>query len=78
MAYDKSLDKELFNESVEFEITKLAVSIFSYNEGTPKLQLSRENRNQNTGEWQWSKLGRLTKEEVEKLLPLVNKAMEQM
>ena len=78
MPYDKSLDKELFSEEIEFEITKVRVSVHSYNDGTPKMQLSRENRNQNTGDWSFSKLGRLTKEEAEKLIPLMQKALEVM
>jgi hypothetical protein len=78
MPYDKSLDKEIFSDEIEFEMTKIKVSVFSYNDGTPKLQLGRENRNQNTGEWGFSKLGRMTKEEAQKVLPLIQKALENM
>ncbi len=77
MAFDKSLDKELFSESVTFETTKLTVSVFSYNEGVPKLQISRENINAD-GDFRFAKLGRLTKDEVEAILPLINKALEHM
>jgi hypothetical protein len=73
MAFDKNLDKELFSETVEFGRTKITVSVFSYNDGTPKLQLSRENQ---AGEdYAFAKLGRLTKEEAEKILPLMEKAL---
>lgn len=78
MAFDKSLDKELFSETAEFEITRLKVSVFSYNDGTPKLQISRENRNQETGDWTFSKMGRLVKEEVETILPLIERAKEKL
>ena len=78
MAFDKSLDKSLFSESVIFETTKITVSVKSYNEGTPKLQVSRENMDQNSGEWRFSKLGRLFKEEAEKVLPLMQKALGSM
>ena len=78
MAFDKSLDKELFSESIEFEVTKVTVSVHSYNEGTPKMQLSRKNRNMDTGDWTFSKLGRMTKEEAEKVIPLMEKALEAM
>ena len=78
MAFDKTLDKELFGETAEFEITRLKVSVFSYNNGTPKLQISRENRNQETGDWTFSKLGRLTKPEVEAILPILEKAKEKL
>jgi len=76
MAFDKSLDKELFGETVKFETTKLRVSVFSYNDGTPKLQISREVLDQNTAEYKWSKLGRMLKEEVEAVLPIMQKALE--
>ncbi|MCB9362585.1 hypothetical protein H6504_04060 [Candidatus Woesearchaeota archaeon] len=78
MPYDKSLDKELFGEEIEFETTKVKVSIMSYNDGQKKLQLSRENRDMNSGEFKFSKLGRMTKEEVEKILPIMQKAFGQM
>ena len=78
MAFDKSLDKELFSESIEFEGTKLTVSVFSYNEGIPKLQISRENLAKSTGEFNFNKLGRLMKEEAAAVLPLMQKALEFM
>ena len=78
MAFDKSLDKELFSESKEFEVSKLTVSVFSYNDGTPKLQISRELRDQDSGEFKWAKLGRMMKEEVEAIIPLMQKALEKL
>ena len=74
MAFDKNLDKELWSETKEFEVTRLKVAVFSYNDGLPKLQISRENLNQNDGSWQFSKLGRMVKEEVESILPMIEKA----
>ncbi|MFH0874919.1 MAG: hypothetical protein V1859_03205 [archaeon] len=76
MAFDKNLDKELFSETVEFERTKITVSVFSYNEGIPKLQLSRENMSGE--EYTFAKLGRMTKEEAEKVIPLMQKALKEM
>lgn len=78
MPYDPDLDKELFSESVHLQNTKLTVSVFSYNGAQPKLQISRENANPNTGELRFSKLGRLTKEELEAILPLIQKAHKKM
>jgi hypothetical protein len=78
MAFDKGLDKELFGESIEFEVTRLRVSVFSYNNGVPKLQISRENRLMDSGEWTFAKMGRLTKEELEKILPMINRAIPKM
>jgi hypothetical protein len=78
MAFDKGLDKELFGESIEFEVTRLRVSVFSYNNGVPKLQISRENRLMDSGEWTFAKMGRLTKDELEKILPMINRAIPKM
>ncbi len=72
-SFDKSLDKELFSESVEFEHSRITVAVFSYNDGVPKVQISRENKLA-SGEYTFSKLGRLAKEEVEKVIPLLEKA----
>ena len=78
MPYDKNLDKEVFSEAADFESTKITVAVYAYNEGTPKLQLSRENLDQASGEMRWSKLGRMTKEEAEAVVPLINKALKKM
>ena len=77
MAFDKNLDKALFSESKEFETTKITVGVYQYNEGEKKLQISRENRSQD-GEWSFAKLGRMFKDEVEFVLPLMKKALEKM
>jgi len=77
MPFDSSLDKNLFSESVEFERSKITVGVFSYNEGISKLQISRENKNA-SGEYSFAKLGRMTKEEAEAVLPLCQKALESM
>jgi hypothetical protein len=76
--FDKSLDKELFGKEAEFETTKIRVSVMSYNEGRQKIQISRENLNPEDGEWRWSKLGRMTKEEAEKVVPLLQEAIQFM
>jgi len=76
--FDKTLDIELFGEEAKFETTKIRVSVMQYNEGIKKLQVSRENLNIDTGDWRWSKLGRMTKEESEAVAPLFQKAIENM
>jgi hypothetical protein len=75
--FDKSLDKELFAESVDFEKTRVTVAVFSYNEGTPKLQVTRQNKNAE-GEYSFTKLGRLTKEEVVAIVPMMEKAKDKL
>ncbi|MBN2457758.1 hypothetical protein JXB31_01350 [Candidatus Woesearchaeota archaeon] len=78
MAFDPNLDNKLFDESVDFEATKITVSVHSYNEGTPKLQISRENKRANSEDYTFAKLGRMTKEEVDAVLPLIEKARQSM
>ena len=75
--FDKSLDKELFLEVIPFETTRITVGVFSYNDGEKKLQISRENMNQD-GEWSFAKLGRMFKDEAEKVIPIMQKAIEKM
>lgn len=77
MPYDKNLDQEIFSESADFGDSKITVSVFSYNKGEPKLQISRQIRRAQD-EWIFSKLGRLTKAEAEVVTPLMQKAMGKM
>lgn len=77
MAFDKNLDKQLFSETINFETTRITVGVFSYNDGEKKLQISRENMSQN-GEWQFAKMGRLFKDEAEKVIPAMQKALKSM
>ena len=77
MPYDATLDKETFKEVKDFNETRISVGIFSYNGGEKKLQISRENLNQD-GEWRFSKLGRLNKNEAKEIVPILVKAVESM
>ena len=77
MAFDPNLDKQLFAETTKFETTRITVSVQQYNEGEKKMQISRENMNQNM-EWSFSKLGRMFKDEAEAVIPLMQKALEHM
>ena len=77
MPYDSSLDESLFSKAWETDAERLTVSVFSYNKGTKKLQITRENRNQE-GEFRFTKLGRMAKEEVEAVLPLIQEAVQHM
>ncbi len=76
MAFDPNLDKELSSESVEFEGTRISVKVMSYNDGPPKMQLSRENKRND--EYAFTKLGRLTKEEAGAIIPLMQRGLEHM
>ena len=77
MPYDASLDKEIFAKSHENDDGKISVSIHSYNNGPKKLQIVRENRDQEDS-LRFAKLGRMTKEEVQAILPLVQEALANM
>ncbi len=77
MPFDPNLDKKLFSETKEFDMTRLTVAVCQYNEGEKKLQISRENRNQD-GEWKFAKAGRMFKDEVEAIIPVMQKALESM
>ena len=76
MPYDKSLDEEIWTETKEFGDTRIKASVFSYNKGQKKLQFSRENNIE--GEWRFVRLGRLSKEELEGALPVIQKAVGMM
>ncbi len=77
MPYDKELDECVFAKSWENDDERLTASIYSYNKGIKKLQLTRENKNSQGG-YRFSKLGRLAKEEIEALLPLIEEARGHM
>ena len=74
MPYDSSLDKQLFTKAFESELGKIVVSVYSYNNGQKKLQLTRENSS-SEGEVRFAKLGRLTKAEAQGVLPLMQEAL---
>ena len=77
MPYEKSLDVESFKEVKEFNDTRITVGIFSYNNGEKKLQISRENKDQNE-EWRFAKLGRMNKQEAKEIVPVLMKAVEKI
>ncbi len=77
MPYDSSLDQQLFSKSWETEEVKITVSVYSYNNGPKKLQISRENRDAEGG-FRFAKLGRLTKDEAVAILPLIQEAVDKL
>ncbi|HNQ51058.1 MAG: hypothetical protein PHS64_03410 [Candidatus Omnitrophica bacterium] len=77
MKFDSSLDETLFSKELESDGVKIVVSVHSYNNGAKKLQLVRETRDAE-GNWRFGKLGRLTKAEVEGILPLINESLGHM
>jgi hypothetical protein len=77
MPYDRSLDEQVFTKAWENDTVRLTVSVFSYNKGAKKLQISRENKNEEA-EYRFAKLGRLTKEEVEGIAPFIQEAISSL
>lgn len=76
MAYEKEKDKKLWEEVKEFGETKVSVGVYKYEGLPPKIQISRQNKDIKTGDMRYSKLGRLTPEEAEAIIPLLQKALE--
>jgi len=77
MPYDINLDEQLFSKPWENDSGKIVVSVYSYNNGPKKLQIVREIKNRE-GAFTFAKLGRLSKEEIEGILPLIKEAMAVM
>ena len=77
MPYDSNLDERLFSKHYENELGRLSVGVYSYNNGAKKLQISRE-RGGADGDYKFAKLGRMTKEELGALLPLLQEALKHM
>lgn len=75
MAYDSSLDKQVFAKTWQGGTSKITVGVYSYNNGPKKVQLSRELIDQEPGRPSFAKLGRLTKEELEGVLPFLQEAL---
>ncbi len=77
MPYNSSMDKQIFSKAWENDDARVTVSIYSYNNGPKKLQISRENKTAE-GELRFAKLGRLTKEEIQAILPFIQEAVTQL
>lgn len=73
MPYDISLDKQVFSKAWDYDTGRIVVSVYSYNNGPKKLQIAREVRNRE-GKSNFIKLGRLSKEELQGILPLIQEA----
>jgi len=77
MPYDSSLDKNLFVKTWDSNETKITVGVYSYNNGPKKLQITRESKDASDN-LRFVKLGRLSKEELEAILPLIQEALTSM
>ncbi len=77
MPYDASLDAQIFTKSWESDTDKVTVSVYSYNNGPRKVQIVREIKNRE-GEYTFTKLGRLSKDELQGILPSLQEALKSM
>ena len=77
MAYDRSLDECLFSKSWEGDTQRITVSVYSYNKGSKKVQITRENKSQD-GNYKFVKLGRMSMQEIEAVIPLLQEALNYM
>ena len=77
MAYDASLDHQVFSKLWEGQGSNLKVGVYSYNNGPKKVQISRELSTEE-GRPGFAKLGRLTKDELQGILPLLHDALTQL
>ena len=77
MPYDSSLDKQISSKVFEVESGRISVAVYSYNNGANKLHLGRETKDAQ-GNYRFAKLGRLTKEELEGILPLMQETLSSM
>lgn len=77
MPYDRNLDECLFTKAYENETDRVNISVYSYNKGAKKLQIAREKK-ADQGDFKFAKLGRMSKEEVDSILPFIQEARSHM
>ena len=77
MPYDTSMDQELFSKEWESEEGKIVVSVHSYRNGPKKLQITREIKDRE-GNFIFARLGRLSKDEIEGIMPIIQEALKAM
>jgi hypothetical protein len=71
------MDQELFSKDWDSEEGKIVVSVHSYRNGPKKLQITREIKDRE-GNFIFARLGRLAKEEVEGIMPIIQEALKLM
>jgi len=58
-------------------LQRLTISVYSYNKGPKKMQITREIKD-SQGNFKFARLGRMNKEELESLLPFIQEALDYM
>jgi len=78
MAFDNSKDHVLWEEAIEGDKnTEIVVAVRQYEGSDPKVQFSRRYFTKG-GEGRFKKLGRLSKDEIEKLAEFLPTVLEQL
>ena len=77
MPYDSSLDQQVFTKTYEGKGSRVTVGVYSYNNGPKKVQIGRELL-QEGGQPSFAKLGRMTKDELQAILPFLQEALTKM
>ena len=77
MAYNAKVDVELFMKEWRGEdgVSMIKVGVYSYNNGSPKVQIIRLKEN-DSGIPMFVKLGRLTQSELIGIIPLLGDAVD--
>lgn len=78
MPFNPELDKTLWSDEVRVGKFVLEVKVMKYGEGQAKIQIGRIQKEVPEDEGRFMKLGRLTKEEAEAVLPLIQEAVKKM
>lgn len=71
-------DRKLFSRAWEGRNWRIIVSVHTYEGGSPKLQLTREKTSKKYEHNPFAKLGRLSREEMDGIMPLMQEAMTHM
>jgi hypothetical protein len=77
MPYKSDLDVQVYSNSWENDTDKIIVSVHSYNNGPRKIQITREIKNRD-GKLSFTRLGRLSKDEITGIMPLIQEALKSM
>lgn len=77
MPYESKLDIESFSKAYETNKGRIVISVRTYKNGPKKLQIAREVKNRE-GNYNYVHLGRLTKDEIAGILPIVQEALTNM
>jgi hypothetical protein len=73
MPYDSSKDECIKIIGVTSGVNEIEVGLWSYNKGKPKVSMLRKGIKRSGEPWT-SSIGRISKEELEALLPLLHEA----